>query len=360
MTHARRLRDRGLRLILSAVPVMLLASCQTNSSPSAYNLPQSAGNPLVIPVGFPKPVIPADNPITFDKVALGRQLFYDARLSKDNSVSCSSCHSQASGFSDVGHAVSTGVGGRTGTRNAPSLVNLAYDTTFFWDGRAKTLEQQAVGPILNPIEMGNDSNTVVKTLSNNAYYLSLFSKAFGDSKITMTRVAQAIASFERTLVSGNSPYDQYMRGDVSAMSQSAIRGMQLFMDTNATDCSGCHSGVNLSDGGYYSTGFQPAYYSGDQGLAALTGRQTDQGKFKTPSLRNVQLSAPYAVNGGTATLLQMVQHYNAGGVSGSNADSRIRPLNLSEGQMNDLVAFLQSLTDQDFIRNPNYGKPTTF
>jgi len=336
---------------------MLLTSCRND--PTDFNMPQPMQSLITVPPGFSKPPVPKDNPLTSEKIQLGRRLFYEVKLSRDNSLSCSGCHQQANGFSDAGQRFSRGVQGAMGTRNAPSLVNLAYDTSFFWDGRAHTLEQQAIMPITNPVEMASDTNSVVAKLSADSYYLSLFKAAFGDSKVTVTRIGQALASFERTLISGNSPYDRYKQGDLTAMSASAIRGMKLFEDTNATNCTGCHSGENFTDDGYYSTGFQQEYYGGDLGRAAITNNDKDRGKFKTPTLRNVALSAPYAVNGGTATLFEMVSHYNDGGFNTTNQDRRIHRLNLSTTDMADLVAFMEALTDKEFITNKNFRDPNS-
>jgi cytochrome c peroxidase len=325
--------------------------------------PASKSDPLVVPAGFKRPPIPADNPITAEKVTLGRQLFYEVKLSRDNSLSCAGCHQPSASFSDAGKSVSAGISGQVGKRNAPSLVNIAYDTTFFWDGRAHTLEQQATMPITNPIEMGSvgvDSATVLKKLAADPYYLKLFENAFGDSKITFDRIGKAIASFERTLISGNSAYDRMkFQHDSSAMSASALRGMALFFDQSSTgaNCVGCHSGDNFTDNGFYATGFTQEYYNSDPGRATITKQDSDIGRFKTPTLRNVALTAPYAANGGTATLYDMIKHYNDGGNHTRNQDSRIRPLNLTDEQMNDLVAFLNSLTDVSFTKRSDFQKP---
>jgi cytochrome c peroxidase len=346
---------------ISAALLMGVAfsACQTNSD---LNMPQtSKSDPLVVPTGFKRPPIPADNPLTAEKVALGRQLFYEVKLSKDNSLSCAGCHSASASFSDVGKATSQGVFQQTGTRNAPSLVNIAYDTAFFWDGRAHSLEQQATMPITNPIEMGSvgvDSIKVLTKLSQDPYYVRLFQNAFGDTKITFDRIGKAIASFERTLLSGNSAYDRMKnQHDTTAMSASALRGMKLFFDKNSANCSGCHTGDNFTDNGFYATGIAQDNYNSDPGRAMVTKQDTDMGRFKTPTLRNVAISGPYLANGSIATLYDMVKHYNDGGLQTRNKDPRIKPLNLTDDQMNDIVAFLNSLTDVSFTKRADFQRP---
>lgn len=338
-----------------------LSSCQSNSD---LNMPAPAkSDPLVIPVGFKRPPIPADNPLTADKVALGRQLFYEVKLSRDNSLSCAGCHATSSSFSDAGKQTSLGVLNQRGTRNAPSLVNIAYDTSFFWDGRARTLEQQATMPITNPIELGSvgtDSVRVITKLSADPFYQKLFANAFGDSKITFDRIGKALASFERTLISGNSAYDRMVfQHDSSGMSTAALRGMKLFFDKNGANCTSCHSGDNFTDNGFYSTGFtQETYSSGDPGRAAVTKQDSDKARFKTPTLRNVALSGPYIASGTINSLYDMVKHYNDGGSPQvTNKDKRIKPLNLSDDQMTDIVEFLKSLTDLEFTKRAEFQRP---
>ena len=290
------LKIHAVKCSLLASVAMVLAACQQQSS-TELNMPQLPQNSLIVPAGFPQPVVPADNPITPAKVALGRDLFYETKLSVNNTKACASCHSVSESFSDAGNAISVGATGQRGSRNAPGLMNVAYDTTFFWDGRASSLEMQAGMPILNSIELGNsDSNAVVATLNAIPYYRELFAEAFGDStttgtasQITFQHLRYALATFERTLISGNSDYDRFIAGDSSALSASAQRGLALF-NSSATNCSRCHSGVNFTDNDYHSTGLT-AFYA-DDGREDFTNSPADNGKFRTPSLRNVALTAP--------------------------------------------------------------------
>jgi cytochrome c peroxidase len=333
-----------------AVVALFLTSCHQSTTE-----PQAQQNPLVIPAGFPQPVIPSDNPINAAKVELGRDLFYETKLSIDGSKSCSSCHSLVASFSDSGNSVSTGVGGQFGTRNTPGLMNVAYDTSFFWDGRASSLEMQAGIPILNPIEMGSDSVTVVATLNKSSYYREMFAEAFGGtSEITFQRIRYAIATFERTLISGESPYDSFMNGDSSALSASAQRGLALF-NSSRTNCSKCHSGINFTDNAYHSTGLTEDYI--DEGREDVTHNPADNGKFRTPSLRNVTLTPPYMHDGSFTTFLAVINNYNVGGKNNPTQDSLIRPLYLNPSEFNDLIAFLNSLTDTSFIHRSEFQKP---
>jgi cytochrome c peroxidase len=327
-----------------------LAGCQHSTTE-----PQAQQNPLVIPPGFPQPVIPVDNPITPAKVVLGRDLFYETKLSFNNTKSCSSCHSVAASFSDSGNSVSTGVNGQQGTRNAPGLMNVAYDTSFFWDGRANSLEMQAGFPILNPIEMGSDSVTLIATLNNIPSYRQMFTEAFGGTgEITFQQVRYALVTFERTLISGGSAYDRFMNGDTSALSASAKNGLMLF-NSSKTNCSKCHSGINFTDNDYHSTGLTANYT--DVGREDVTHNPADNGKFRTPSLRNAALTPPYMHDGSFLDLLSIINNYNVGGRQNATQDTLIHPLNLVPSEWNDLVAFLNSLTDTSFTQRPDFQKP---
>ena len=338
---------------LAVASLLALAACQ--SAPSDLNMPPVQQDPLVIPSGFPKPVIPATNPLTPDKVELGRYLFYESKLSGDNTKSCSSCHAASTSFSDQGKATSIGIRSGRGSRNAPALMNLAYDTVaFFWDGRAATLEAQATAPITNPIELGSDTNSVIQKLSVSPLYKMMFANAFGDSKITMDRIGKALSSFERTMISGGSDYDRFMAGDSSALSAAAQRGMQTFQ-SKEVNCVGCHKGVNFTDNQFHSTGLETFYE--DQGREMVTQDPRDNGKFRTPSLRNIALTAPYMHNGSFTSLQAVLDHYNEGGKHNSTQDSLIHELHLNQSQMDDLIAFLRSLSDKSFTQRSDFKSP---
>ncbi|MBO1435661.1 cytochrome c peroxidase [Meiothermus sp. CFH 77666] len=292
--------------------------------------------------------VPDDNPQTPAKVELGRRLFYDPRLSKDGQVACASCHKPEFAFSDGGKPVSAGIFGRKGSRNAPSLTNVGFRRHLFWEGRSPRLELQAVGPLTAHDEMGMEPEELAQRLGAIPEYARAFQEVFGDAP-TLKTVTYAIAAFERTLLSYNSPFDRYQAGDDKAMSQAALRGLELFFSEKG-DCFHCHVGPDFTDDEPRNTALYTVYK--DIGLARATGKDEDVGKFKTPTLRNVALTAPYMHDGSIKTLRDVVQHYNQGGQPNLNADALIRPLGLTDAEVDDLVAFLQSLTDQSFTSNP--------
>lgn len=294
------------------------------------------------------PEVPETNPLTPEKIVLGKKLFYDPVLSADGTVSCSSCHNPSFAFADH-NPVSPGVEGRKGIRNAPTLTNVAFRKSFFFEGGAKSLELQAVGPITDHNEMASDVAEVVRKLKADPKYPVLFQQAFG-AEPSMQHVVEALASFQRTLISFNSPYDQFQRGDLNALNEQQKRGMELFFDK--ADCFHCHTGGNFTDELPHNTALY--VFDEDPGLARLTQKDEDIGKFKTPTLRNIALTAPYMHDGSKATLREAVEHYNLGGEANLNADPLMRPLGLTDQEIDDVVAFLQSLTDEEFINNPAF------
>ncbi len=303
---------------------------------------------------FPAMQIPAANPQTPEKIELGRKLFYNKRLSADGTVSCSSCHLQKFAFSDAGKPVSTGLRAQKGARNAPSLGNIGYRKSFFWEGGSKSLELQAVGPITAHDEMGMEPEALMQKLSGVPEYAKDFKLVFSDG-VTMLNITRALSSFERTLVTDSSPFDRYRAGDESALSPAALRGMDLFFGEKG-DCFHCHGGFNFTDEDTHNTGVSLEYK--DAGLARVTKDPDDVGKFKTPSLRNVALSAPYMHDGSMKTLQEVLNHYNRGGQPHANADILMRPLGLTKAEMNDLIAFLSSLSDTKFTTDPRFGPPS--
>ncbi len=292
--------------------------------------------------------VPEDNPQTPAKVELGRRLFYDPRLSRDGKIACASCHKPEFAFSDGGKAVSSGIFGRQGSRNAPTLTNVAFRRHLFWEGRSPRLELQAVGPLTAHDEMGMEPDELAQTLGAIPEYKAAFQEVFGEPP-TLKTATYAIAAFERSLLSYNSPFDRYQAGDDNAMSQAALRGMELFFGEKG-DCFHCHVGPDFTDDEPRNTALYTVYK--DIGLARATGKDEDVGKFKTPTLRNAALTAPYMHDGSIKTLRDVVQHYNQGGQPNLNADALIRPLGLTDAEVDDLVAFLQSLTDESLTTNP--------
>jgi cytochrome c peroxidase len=294
------------------------------------------------PLGLPEMRIPADNPLTKAKIELGKQLYFDPRLSIDNTVSCATCHDPQKGWSN-GAAVATGVGGQKGGRSAPTIINAGYSTFQFWDGRAKHVEGQALGPIQNPIEMNLTLEAMAEKLSKIEGYRTQFQAVFGgdsaEQSVTPENVAKAIAAFERTIVSGDAPYDRFKAGDKTALSEGAQRGMKLFF--GKANCSACHSGPNFQDGAFHNIGHGLEKPEPDLGRHAETKIEGDRGSFKTPTLREIARTAPYMHDGAYATLEEVVAYYNKGGFNNPQLDEEIFALKLTDEQVADLVTFLR-------------------
>lgn len=289
----------------------------------------------LLPVRFPK-----DNPYSAAKVELGKLLYFDKRLSKDGTVACATCHHPKFAFTD-GAPVSSGINGQKGGRSAPTVINRAYSLAQFWDGRAGSLEEQAIGPMANPIEMGNTHDAVVTTVQGIAGYRPLFKQAFGSDEINITLVAKAIATFERTVLSGNAPFDRYSAGNKKAMSDAAIRGWDVYR--NKAKCDQCHEGVNFTTNAYHNLGVGTDKPSPDAGRMDFTKNEADWGAFKTPTLRDIARTAPYMHDGSLKTLEEVVDFYDKGGIKNKNLDERMKPLNLTAKEKSDLVEFLKAL-----------------
>jgi cytochrome c peroxidase len=281
---------------------------------------------------------PEYTPLTAAKVALGKQLYFDKRLSKDLSVSCASCHDPAKGWSN-GDTFATGVGGQRGGRSAPTIINTAYNSFHFWDGRAGSLEEQALGPVANPIEMAMKLEDVEKRLNEVEGYREQFKEVFGTDQVTRDGIAKAIAAYERTILSGDAPYDRFKAGDQTALSEAAQRGMKIFFGKG--QCSSCHVGHNFTDNAFHNVGVGMDKAEPDLGRFEQTKLEGDRGSFKTPTLREIDRTAPYMHDGSLATLEDVVEHYIKGGVDNPQLDEGIFKLNLSEQEKSDLVTFLE-------------------
>lgn len=314
---------------------------------------QPVGPPLKFPappLGLPAVSIPSDNPATSQTVALGRKLFYDKQLSLNNTIACASCHNPQLHFTD-GRSRSTGAIGKTGLRNAPSVLNAAYNRTQFWDGRAKSLEEQVGGPMADAIEMNQPHEVSVAKLNADPATRKEFAVAFGPGPVTLGKIEQAIASFERTLVSGDSPFDRYeYGGDKTALSPAAIRGLAVFKDPKRGNCAACHligsKYALFTDGLFHNLG-EGVDDSGqltDLGRFNETKHDADKGAFKTPSLRNVAETAPYMHDGKLKTLKEVVDFYAGGGNSNAYLDKRIPAIRMTGRDRQDLVEFLKSLS----------------
>lgn len=304
-----------------------------------------AQEPHGVPLGLPAINVPADNPMTPEKVELGKLLYFDPRLSSDGTISCASCHDPNKGWSN-GAQFATGVDGQMGGRNSPTVLNTVYQRFQFWDGRAGSLEEQALGPIQNPIEMNLTLEEAVERLSAIEGYRARFQDVFG-SEVTAAGIGQAIAAFERTVISGNAPYDRFKAGDASALSEAAARGMKLFF--GKANCSACHAGPNFTDNGFHNLGVGIEASEPDLGRQVVSGQLGDRGSFKTPTLREIARTAPYMHDGSLQTLEEVVAYYNRGGTANAQLDEEIYELKLSEQELADLVVFLkEALSSPDY------------
>ena len=291
--------------------------------------------------GLLGPVLaPPDNPQADAKIRLGQQLYFEPRLSADSTISCATCHAPQTGWANH-HATDTGIKGQVGGRNSGTILDAAYMRYQFWDGRAGSLEEQALGPIHNPIEMGETLEHVVQKLNAIPGYQAEFQNVFG-TDVTSDGIAKAIASFERTVISGPSPYDRYVMGDRKAMGKAAVRGMNLF--NGKAHCTVCHGGPMFSDQGFHNLGVGMDRPNPDVGRSKVTNDPKDRGRFKTPTLRNIALTAPYLHDGSEQTLEAVVSFYDKGGVPNRNLDPAVLPLNLTKRERSDLVEFLKALT----------------
>lgn len=288
--------------------------------------------------------IPADNAQTAAKIELGRLLFFDKRLSRNDMVACASCHMPEKGFAD-GKPVSTGIHGLKGGRSAPVSFNRVYSKAQFWDGRAETLEDQSIGPFVNPVEHGfANHDELVAKIKKIAGYRALFREVFGRD-VEIGDVGKAIASFQRTILSGNSAVDRYdLGGEEQALSESARRGLELFR--GKARCTRCHSGFNFTDEKFHNLGIGWDNNTVDLGRYMVTNNQEDIGAFKTPTLREIARTAPYMHDGRFNTLEQVVEFYNQGGIKNPHQDNTVIPLELTEDEKKDLVAMLRSLNGE--------------
>lgn len=304
---------------------------------TAESLPRS----LDVPIGLDRYLpAPADNPITNEKIGLGRRLFSDKRLSKDGQTACATCHQPARRFTD-GRILARGVFGREGQRNTPSILNRVYGRSAFWDGRAATLEDQVRAAMSSERDLGLPIEEAVARVSRDARYARDFESAFG-ARVTSERLAQALATFVRSRLSGNSRFDRFLSGDATALGVAERRGLELF--SGRARCARCHAGPLLSDEAFHNTGV--AWRDGrllDSGRGAITGRDSDRGAFKTPTLREIARTAPYMHDGSLAGLRDVIDFYDRGGQPNPYLDSEIRPLRLTAEDKTALIAFLRAL-----------------
>ena len=346
-----------LLYLLSLFTTLFLYQCNRAPEPPIPE-PEPTPTPYVIeiPQGFPDMIIPDNNPMTEEGIALGRKLFYDPILSADNTQSCGSCHAQEYGFTDNLKAFSVGIDGIEGTRNSMPIFNAGWSASFFWDGREPTLEAQALKPVTNPIEMHNTWPAAVASLQAHPEYPDLFKAAFETDTITKDLTAKAIAQFERTIISANSLYDQV---GLDGLSPAAKRGFDIFY-TERGDCFHCHGTKLFTDNDFHNNGLE--VLSPDIGYGEITGLDSDFFKFKTPSLRNIEFTAPYMHDGRFQTLEEVINHYSEGLVFSQTIDPLMKNVGqggvqLTADEKQDLIAFLKALSDTSFTNNPNYSQP---
>lgn len=314
----------------------------TSTSPSRQATPYRLA--ALLGLEDPSTFLSSDNPLTAEKVELGRLLFFDKRLSKDNSIACASCHMPTLAFTD-GQQVSSGIKHLQGGRSAPASINRVYSQAQFWDGRAATLEEQSIGPFINPVEHGFlDHDEMIKKMNKIEGYRKLFKEVFG-TEITIDGVGKAIASFQRTILSGNSPGDRFDYGeDEKAISPAAQLGLELFR--GKARCTRCHSGFNFTDEKFHNLGIDWDTGKVDLGRYAVTESPEEIGAFKTPTLREISRTAPYMHNGRFSTLEEVVSFYNEGGIKNPHQDALIFPLELTDQEKLDLVEYLRSLNGE--------------
>lgn len=328
----------------------LFSSCKKEIGKKDQTQTESELYILNIPKGFPYPTIPNDNEFTKSRVLLGKTLFYDPILSSDSSISCATCHQLNKAFTD-GEALSKGIEKRVGMRNSPTLANIAYANFLMLDGGIETLELQVLAPIADHNEMNSDMNLIIERLKKDKNYMLLFSKAY-NRKPNAFGLTRAIAAFQRTLISGNSRFDKYFfRNEKDALTNSEISGMNLFFSEQLA-CSNCHNGFNFTNNSFENNGLYAVY--ADTGRARITNNGYDVGKFKVPTLRNISNTAPYMHDGSLATLEDVVNHYMLGGSTHPNKNSLIKGFQLTPSEKQDLINFLKSLSDEEFLKNKDF------
>lgn len=290
------------------------------------------------------PPAPADNQPTHARVELGKALFFDPRLSSDRNLSCAGCHNPVFGWTD-GLPTAKGSKSKVLGRATPTIVNTGYNTLQMWDGRKASLEDQAMGPMESMDEMAMDLTALFKWLNDEPAYKAMFDKAYPGEAVDSKTVSKAIASFERTVVSNTSPFDRWLRGDRKAMTKQQIIGFRLFSDPNKGNCIACHQAPNFTDGGFHNIGLASyADGNGDVGRFSIKPLKSMKGAFKTPTLRDITLTAPYFHDGSAKNLMEVVEHYNSGGASKVDLSPNMKPLNLTQEEKEAIVAFMQALT----------------
>lgn len=343
-------------IVVSIGIIMSVTSCHPDPSLDGVTPDSSALATFYVPSGWSQPSYTlANNTLTQDGFELGRKLFYDTRLSRDNTISCASCHQQFAAFSHLDHTLSHGIDGLFGTRNAPGLFNMAWKPAYFWDGGVINLELQPINPIENPVEMDESIVDVVAELNETTDYKPFFTKAFGDETINSQRIFKALAQFMAVMISDNSKYDKYMRGeDGGTMTSQELHGLELFR----SKCASCHKEPMFTDYSYRNNGLSVDAGLNDSGRAHITGDTSDMRKFMVPSLRNVDLTRPYMHDGRFSTLDAVIEHYRTGIVVSSTLDSSlVNGIEMTDDEKDDIIAFLKTLSDNEFIKDERFSEP---
>ncbi len=369
--HSSDCPDRFKKLFFFALLAVVFSACQSSDSANLNDLSSIPYTPTAYDLNPPKFLgsmnIPKDNPLTEEGIALGRRLFYDPILSADSTMSCATCHIAAANFTD-GQAFSKGIDGEKGKRSAMSLLNVGfYNTGLFWDGRTSTLESQALIPVEDPIELHESWPNVERKLRAHKDYPMYFRKAFGikqKQELTKELTVKAIAQFERTLISrGDSRFDQFRKGEIE-LTEDEQMGFDLFFDISPeikdAECGNCHNEPLFTDHKYANNGLdaiKDLTQFKDLGRGAVINNKYKNGTFRVPTLRNIELTAPYMHDGRFQTLEEVIEHYDSGGQASMNVHALIRPLNLTDQEKNQLLAFLKTLTDNTFVNNPTYQSP---
>ncbi|MBL7815024.1 MAG: c-type cytochrome [Saprospiraceae bacterium] len=323
------------------IPIVLLFLASSDTFEPLFSVPQ----------GFPKPVYDfTKNPLTIEKVELGRRLFYEPLLSRDGTISCASCHLSYTGFTHIDHSLSHGIDNRIGTRNSLALVNLAWNKTFMWDGAVNHLDMQALAPLSSRDEMDENMAHVVQKLQQSNRYPRFFQQAFGDSSVTGERILKVISQFMLTLVSANAKYDKVMRNEAS-FNEYEAKGYELFKK----HCASCHTEPLFTHSGFENNGLKPDSILNDKGRMTITGRKEDSLLFKVPTLRNIEVTYPYMHDGRLPNLQMVLYHYTEGVYQSSTLAKQLRlKMPLSEEDKVNIIAFLHTLTDETFLRNPKF------
>ncbi|MEQ8359997.1 MAG: cytochrome c peroxidase [Cytophagales bacterium] len=340
---------------------LIIFSCRENNEP----LPQEEIFVVEVPSNFEDLPVPESNEFSKEKIELGRLLFYDPILSGNNQVSCASCHIQSKAFTDGDALTRRGVSGEALLRHTPALINLAWMPGLFWEGGAKNIESLALGPIGHPDEMNQDIVELVKELNEDSEYPLFFQNAFGPGDIELTQVLKALAQFQRTLISGDSRYDKYIRNeDGVTFSMQELNGLSLYEE----HCSSCHSGFLFTDNAFHNNGIDSSWNDISNefiftGRYRITFDSADLGKYKTPTLRNIALTAPYMHDGRFESLEEVLDHYSAQVKYSPSLDEHFKNedgtygIPLSEEEKTDIIRFLNSLTDEEFISNQRFSSP---